>query len=112
MFQLASAQSPERNLVEKLHDIEALVEVGINYTEYSRVTGEAVVLYKRYERAGGRNPRLELAVDSLVEAKNFWAEKLQAESEGQRNAIDRLIRIQWKKSYTFLNDFEKEKRKK
>ena len=46
-FESAHASTPQRVLADKLHDIEALTNAGVNYDEYSRQITEMVLLSEK-----------------------------------------------------------------
>ena len=78
----AQAASIEEQLVEQLLDMEALVQTGLNYEEYSRQSTTMTLLFAKCKRARACNDQnLQASVAYLTAAKNVWAEKIENASE-------------------------------
>lgn len=113
IFQSAQASTPERALVDKLHDIEALTSAGISYEEYSRQITEMILLSEKCKRAKGCGSNfLQGSVDWLIEAKAAWNEKITTDSEEMREIKGRQIHIKWKLAFIVLEKYDKEKGRK
>jgi hypothetical protein len=101
-----AATQGELELVEKLHDVEALKESGINFQDYSKIMQEVVILYSRYTRNGGDNDHLRATVEWNQKAKTEWAQGI---SEGN-SYYKEIIQKCWNYSSRRLAKYDEETR--
>lgn len=113
----AYAAQPEQDLISQLQDIEALIEAGISFNEYSKQTTSMILLSARCKRSkkcdGGK---LQAAVDSLLEAKDLWADMIEeagGDSEKMKALKAQQLQSKWRIAFIFLEEhMEDNKRKK
>ena len=108
----AHASTSENALVEKLHDIKALVDAGVNYDEYSRQITGMILLSEKCKRVDPGCSRHYGKVAYLIDAKKAWAEKIQTDSEEMREIKERQIQIYWQIAFELLDQYDKKKGKK